>query len=192
MAIILERLYENVSPPLTISSPFKTPLQYVTQALVRHLSEWLYGVLVAEFSSHCKVSRSSSTKEVPPWLNVPVSHDLIFAPVEDIETGIVLVKWSGQLTTTGQLSSSDLRLKFFAVWKSPDKVTTHFFSLKEPNSFFLYLLLSPETQFFFTGWRTDFLRLITKPKCCNRKINLSLAMRITVTSSPLATYRLGI
>ena len=39
MAIILERLYENVSPPLTISSPFKTPLQYVTQALVRHLSE---------------------------------------------------------------------------------------------------------------------------------------------------------
>ena len=69
----------------------------------------------AEFSSHCKVSRSSSTKEVPPWLNFPVSHDLIFAPVEDIETGIMLVKWSGQLMTTGQLSSSDLKLKFFAV-----------------------------------------------------------------------------
>ena len=101
--------------------PLETTLQYAPGLLLTYLSEWAYGVLVAEFSSHYKVSNFSSTKKVPPWINSPVLHDhcrtpfsvkLIFAPVKDIEIRHVLVKWTGQLMTTGQLTLWDLKLKF--------------------------------------------------------------------------------
>ena len=39
--------------------------------------------------------------------------ELIVVPVEDIETGFVPVKWPGQLTTAGQLTLGDSKLKFF-------------------------------------------------------------------------------
>ena len=113
---------------------------------------------------HCKGSSFPSTKGVPPWLHYPVSH--------------------GHCRTLffcrANICSLDLRLKFLVAWKSPGIVETPvlIFSLKKQKSFSLHLLQSPETLC-FTGCMTGFLRLITKPKCCNWKIIVSLAMRIS-------------
>ena len=43
----------------------------------------------------------------------PLFVELIVVPVEDIETGFMPVKWTGQLMTAGQLTLGDLKLKFF-------------------------------------------------------------------------------
>ena len=78
--------------------PVQTHLQYFHSLTLKRLSEWSYWVLVAEFSSHCKVSSFPITEGVTPWLNSPVSNDhcrtlfsveLIVALVDDIETGFV-------------------------------------------------------------------------------------------------------
>ena len=44
----------------------------------------------------------------------------------------------------------------------------------------------PTNSICFTGWRTDFSSLITKSKCCNRKINASLSMRISGNILPIS------
>ena len=36
--------------------------------------------------------------------------------------------------------------------------------------------MKPKNYNCFTGRKTEILRLVTKPKYCNRKINVSLAM----------------
>ena len=114
--------------------------------------------------------------KVSLWLNPPMSHDrcrtlfsleLIFAPFKDIETGFELLKWPGQLMTC-QLTLWDLRLKFLVAWKSPDIFEARFNFFSEKASHFL-----SRNSVCFIGCRTDFLRLIIKPKCCNRKISVS-------------------
>ena len=50
--------------------PVETPLQYSSWHLSRHLSEWSYGVPVADFLLHCKFSSFPSTKGVHSLLNV--------------------------------------------------------------------------------------------------------------------------
>ena len=162
----------------------ETSLQYAPVILSRHLSEWPYGVPAAGFSSHCKVSSFPSTKGVPPWINYSLSHDhfripfsveLIFVFAEDIETRFLLAKRLGQLMAAGQLTLWDLGLKFLAAWKSPEIVETHalIFSLMERKVVFFVSIVKPRNSICFTGWRTDFSRLIIKLKCCIRKINVS-------------------
>ena len=162
----------------------ETSLQYAPVILSRHLSEFSYGVPVAGFSSHCKVSSFPSTKGVLPWINSSVSHDhfripfsveLIFVFIEDIETKFLLAKRLGQLMAAGQLTLWGLGLKFLVAWKSPEIVETHalIFSLIQRKVFFFVSIVKPRNSICFTGWRTDFLRLIIKLKCCIRKINVS-------------------
>ena len=98
--------------------PVKTPLQYVPQPFVE-ASAWMI-----IWASHCwiflplQISSFPSTKTAPPWLNFPVSYDqcrthfsveLIFVPVENIKTGLVLVKRPRCLMTADQLTLRDLR-----------------------------------------------------------------------------------
>ena len=175
--------------------PIETPLQQAPRLLLRHLSEWSYGVLNAQCSSHCKVSSFPSTKGVLPWLNFSVSHvhcktllsvELIFVPAEDLETRFELVKWPGQLMITGQLTFGCL------------KISQHFwdtcfnFSSEGAKVISLYLLLSPITKLYlFSGCKNDFFRLRLKPTVPIEKSMRLLSWEFLVTSSPLATYRLG-
>ena len=106
---------------------------------------------------------------------IPFSVELIFVFAEDIETRFLLAKRFGQLMAAGQLTLWDLGLKFLAAWKSPEIVETHalIFSLMERKVVFFVSIVKPRNSICFTGWRTDFSRLIIKLKCCIRKINVS-------------------
>ena len=152
--------------------------------LSRHLSKWSCEVLVVEFSSHCKGSSFSSTKGVPPWLNFPLlqfrilfSVELIFVSVEDIKTRFVLVKWPGELMTASQLTlCAFFKTEVFGCleisWHSWDPCFNCF---SERAKIIISVFIKLRNSICSTGSRTDFLRLITIAKCCNRKINVSLS-----------------
>ena len=109
------------------------------------------------------------------------SVELIFIPVEDVETRFVLVKWFGHLMTAGQLTLWDLTLKFLVAWKLSWHhwdICFNFFS-EGAKVMFSVSINKIINAICFTGWWTDFLRLITKPKSFSKKINVSLAMRIS-------------
>ena len=164
--------------------PVETPLQYVPSLLLRHLSEWSYGVLAAEFSSYCKVSSFPSTKGVSPWLNFPVSHDhcrTLFFCRANICSCSRYRNWirAGKMAWTVDDNRPVNFVRFKTEVFGCAKISWYcwdtcfnFFSERAKVNFSVPIT-KPRNSICFTGWRTNFLRLITKPKCCNRKINVS-------------------
>ena len=134
MPVVLENLCENASPPLTISSLSKLPYSMPPAFCWGICLNDHMGFSLLNFPRIAKFQvfhppKGFLSRKIPQChmttCRILFSTELIFAPVEDTETGFKLVKWPGQLMTTGQLTLWDLRLKFLVAWKSPDIVETH-------------------------------------------------------------------
>ena len=86
--------------------------------------------------------------------------ELTFVPVEDIKIGFVLVKWLGQLMTA------------FFLWKS--------------QSHFLCIYYYAHKLYLFQRMKGWFFEVDYKTQCWNRKINVSLSIKISCNVLPIS------
>ena len=106
---------------------------------------------------------------------------MIFAAAEDTNIVILLAGLPGLLMSTSQSLLLILKSTFLVHSVNFNILLVNFciFSSVRDISRLTELIFSPKNSISCTGVKTDFLQLITKPRCCNKKITVSRHMLIS-------------